>query len=212
MEGTIVAIYSIAAGDVVSVKMFCYYLGQRVLYNFHYKNTNGGSMTDGPMEVRYLLGRFKTQVWTGAIQPFSNLFFQLLHLQGQKVFTTMQVYERVPVAEYGTYATGDPLPSNTSAIVSRSGSIAGRGKNSQLHLAGSSTDMLDGGFWTTAAVTLLNAVGNSLPVVLGSSTVMDAWTPVIWTPPQGTNANVIRSAESNNIPRTERRRTAGVGE
>lgn len=204
--------YALAAGDKIRVMLVGRYLQQTIMYTFTYNvgTLVGGS--DGPASIRSLMSVFQSEVWTNVLKPACVAGFTADYIQGQRAYPTKEVYERISVSEVGTYAGDNDLPSNVAATVARSGSVAGRGKNSSLHLSGLSADMLEGGVWTDAAKTLFDAVGNKLAVdLVAPVTTGSTFNPIIWTPADLTATNVIRSAAANPYPRTMRRRTVQLG-
>lgn len=205
------ALYALAENDVASVQLFSRYLGSRIIYTFHYYCTTPGGYPDGPAAVRKLADLVREGLWTGILKTRTNGYFNLDFVQAQLVHPTVRVYERIIVNDPGTFATTDPLPANTAAIVTRNASMSGRGRNSALHLCGQSIEQTDTGSWSVGYVGDLDSVGDWLKNVLTDMTHTIDWTPIIWTKTFATQKNVIRSAGGNNIIRTERRRTVGQG-
>jgi len=205
------ALYAISPGDKITLKFVSSYLAQTILYNFSFNAGTVPAGSDGPACVRDLASTFKNNIWNSILQAACNPAFHFLYIQGQVVYPTPRVYERVIVAEDGTYSTSTDLPANVAATISRSGTQAGRGKNSSLHLSGLAAEMLSGGNWTGAAVTLFNAVANIMPMDQVGTLYANTYNPIIWTKADLASNNVIRSAEANNVPRTMHRRTQGLG-
>jgi hypothetical protein len=205
------ALYSLAPNDVCMCQMFSTYLGEQIIYTFHYYLSDATGYPDGPAAIRSLANKFFEMTWTNNLKVFTNGFFTFQYVKVQIVHPTLRVFEDVIVNENGQHATGDPLPPNTAFTIARRGSIAGRGRNSSLHLAGWSTDQLDTGGIDDGVIVQLNglasAMVNELTTVVGPTT----WKPIIWGKLYPTARNELRSAAANPYVRVQRRRTVGLG-
>lgn len=205
------ALYSVAPNDVCMCQMFSTYLGEQIIYTFHYYLSDATGYPDGPAAIRSLATSFNNAIWTNHIKNLSNGFFNLRYTKVQIVHPTLRVFEDVIVNENGDHATGDPLPPNTAFTIARRGSIAGRGRNSSLHLAGWSTDQLDTGGIDAGVIISLNALADEMKnerITLIGPTV---WKPIIWGKLYPAARNEIRSAAANPQVRVQRRRTVGLG-
>lgn len=207
-------LYALSVGDIALVTFRGRLFGQTVLNTFHYRwmNEFGTDPTDGPAQVLKLAQRAEDKLWLTHMKAFLRPDYQLDSIQTQVVYPTRRVFELYSVLEQGTNAVGPTLPPANTAVISRYGSLAGRGRTASLQLSGISTnDVLSGNLTDAAFLTLhgiANDVGDGLKAV---EDVDDAWLPINWSRVSPASLNYIRSADGQRSVRTQKRRVVGRG-
>lgn len=201
-------------GDVVQTIAFQEYLGQTLMNVLHYQYTGSNNILNGVTAVDDLM----TQVWTEevsigaymrAVQDTACIWRRI---QAQKVWPTRTPYLRSNLADITGDITGDDMPPNIAAVVTKQTNILGRGRTGSLHVGGLSSIVVQGGNIAALSMTDMNALAASLPDQLPVAGEEGSfWVPVIGVPVGAGNPTPLLGAVAQQTVRVMRRRTVGVG-
>lgn len=112
----------------------------------------------------------------------------------------------------GSYPTGDPIPSNSSAVITFQAEVAGRGRAGSTHVGGlTSSVYLDDGTIDPDYNGALEDLGLALMKGIGGVAPNNYWVPVTYNGSKAPNWNGLVAFQVQQEMRVMRRRTVGLG-
>jgi hypothetical protein len=166
---------------VCQVNLFQEYQGSVLINTLHYVAATQAQIADGPLEVTNLLQSIQGAAPSvrAALLAAQVQTLQHTHATGQLVYPSPRKPYIVAVNVAQGADLGEAMPSNVAAVLTKRGSIAGRGRAGSLHIGGVPRDAVNAASLTlpyrTTLQTLAVELGNA---VLGVDPGL-TWFPIV---------------------------------
>jgi hypothetical protein len=203
---------TVHANDIIQISLIGQMNKQRVMNVLTYKVT---SLDEGLTNIKDVCDQVQS-IWEGDTDlAFMTKLQTLVSSTAQWDVVRAQVIYPVRTAYWSNspnkqpLASGNALPQNVAAVITKRSDESGRGKQSDLFIYGLTQAVVAEGQFTAATIAKLNDVGKSISqeITIGENGVL---TPIIYGP--SGNQTEITYYKSQTECRTMRRRTVRVGE
>lgn len=203
--------YPINPHDIIEVSYRGTIAGQIVMNVFHFQYTGAVPLVPGDAALQTLLTNLAAPLgFQAKLLGCSCPEYTMTEQRAQVIYPTRQIYLSNTISLPGIFA-GSSLTPNTSAVVLKVPSLAGRGRVGNVHVIATPSADPTGGVWSLVYIAKLGLFAAALPTLQTLSAPNDAM-PVIWSRRLPTNPSQILAGRVNPFVRVERRRTVGVGQ